>query len=648
MATLKGNDDRAFRNVTVQALSGHRRSQAELCLPCGRRLTWMKKNGAKYLPDAPDIVDIINSLLKYGDVVNLVDQHLPTGVCGSCLRQLRSVDGNSSFAARLRNRLKTASSYTVAQSTRTWSCGGVASCAICRAAESPRARGNNKRVRNFKRKACDVADKENAPPCSPSATISQAQMSSALSSTNISGRQSLKLSKALNRATNGDVIVQQGLKDAITRRNHTFLPYLKVVELDSDTHAVASYVADVAGFCKLWCAEQSLCHSDVKLIRGSADGGGKTIKISFSFLTLDEPLDCVVAETGVRQVCMFVLATGVKESYHVMQRLLQLIDTRALESFFSSAKLHWAQDTKMNWCFSGKTHGGSYPCVACLRPNSDGFNDAYKLRTFGDNAADTKRYLAYVDGKSGAYERRAYSKFNNCVRPALLDCDPDEIILETLTPNPLHGKLRTINKLMNDLDKAYPEVATAFISRIGLSKEQYHDEFEGRACSTIARKHNVLRDVIKEQRRMYVMRNGARKKRRISSRLSAHVTETTHHSALHVADALEAMDGVMKFMFGRHLDESYRHCVEDFKLAIGKISSSVTVSMHMMIDHAPRFCDDHNCGLLAYSEETAESLHSETNMFLARWKISKVGSVNHSKTLLNVLSAINSAHLYAA
>jgi len=37
----------------------------------------------------------------------------------------------------------------------------------------------------------------------------------------------------------------------------------------------------------------------------------------------------LLAETGVRQVCMFVLATGVNESYHVVQRLLQLIDTRA-------------------------------------------------------------------------------------------------------------------------------------------------------------------------------------------------------------------------------------------------------------------------------------------------------------------------------
>ena len=41
----------------VEALSGHRRSQAELCLPCGIRLKYGKKNGAQYLPKAPMQVD---------------------------------------------------------------------------------------------------------------------------------------------------------------------------------------------------------------------------------------------------------------------------------------------------------------------------------------------------------------------------------------------------------------------------------------------------------------------------------------------------------------------------------------------------------------------------------------------------------------
>ena len=119
-----------------------------------------------------------------------------------------------------------------------------------------------------------------------------------------------------------------------------------------------------------------------------------------------------------------------------------------------------------------------------------------------------------------------------------------------------------------------------------------------------------------------------------------------YHPALHVADALEAMDGVMKFMYGQQLDEGHRHSLEDYKHAIGKIGCSVTVSMHMLNDHAQRFCDDHNCGLLAYSEESAESLHSETTSCIARWKLPKqVGTDKHRTTLLNMMSAMNSAIL---
>ena len=81
--------------------------------------------------------------------------------------------------------------------------------------------------------------------------------------------------KALGGATGGSVMLGPGLKDSRTRRNHIFLLYLKVVELESATDAVAMYVADVILFCKVWCQKQHICPADVKLIRGSAAGGGK-------------------------------------------------------------------------------------------------------------------------------------------------------------------------------------------------------------------------------------------------------------------------------------------------------------------------------------------------------------------------------------
>jgi hypothetical protein len=66
--------------------------------------------------------------------------------------------------------------------------------------------------------------------------------------------------------------------------------------------AYAIYVSEVRGFCNLWCPEQSLSRDEVLLIRGSCDGGGRSIKISFSFLVKQDDVDDRdVRQSGVRR-----------------------------------------------------------------------------------------------------------------------------------------------------------------------------------------------------------------------------------------------------------------------------------------------------------------------------------------------------------
>ena len=177
-----------------------------------------------------------------------------------------------------------------------------------------------------------------------------------------------------------------------------------------------------------------------------------------------------------------------------------------------------------------------------------------------------------------------------------------------------------------------------------MKKERYHGEFEGRPCSLICRSHEVLRDVIQAERKVYVTKSGERKRRRVSLRNAAVVK----HPALKFADAFQALDGVMKFCFGEHLVRKYKHCIEDFKLAISSIGCSVTVSMHMLIDHTPRFCEQHNCGLLRFSEEAAESLHAECKKYVQRWKVPKLENTRYAQFVEGMLSAINAHHVNAS
>jgi len=158
-------------------------------------------------------------------------------------------------------------------------------------------------------------------------------MTAAVSSTTISGRQILNFAAALDRSTDGAVQCSVGLKDRLTRRNQLFMPFITTINLGMEQSAKATYVSDIEGFCKLWCSEQSLQTDDVQLIRGSCDMGGTLLKVSFSFLTScsDEQHDVVgsaVSQSGVRRICVFLVASGVKESYDVMKKLLQLVDNK--------------------------------------------------------------------------------------------------------------------------------------------------------------------------------------------------------------------------------------------------------------------------------------------------------------------------------
>ena len=159
---------------------------------------------------------------------------------------------------------------------------------------------------------------------------------------------------------------------------------------------------------------------------------------------------------------VFLLASGVE----VMKNLLQLVDINTLMHFFTT-RLVWAQDTKINWQFSGMTHGGVLSSNVCWRRSSRTFDDQQKLLTFGENTAEAARYLQFFSGKRDSFKRSAYKKFYNCVRRALIKFDADDIMIETLTHNPLHMKLRSMIKLVIEFERAFPDIATQFIERIG-------------------------------------------------------------------------------------------------------------------------------------------------------------------------------------
>ncbi len=152
----------------------------------------------------------------------------------------------------------------------------------------------------------------------------------------------------------------------------------------------------------------------------------------------------------------------------------------------------------MNWLFAGKSHGGIYPCINCWRPYNERFDDTRALLTIGDLRSESASYKTFVSGKTETFRRSHMRTYRNCIRDPLLEGDNSTLVIDVCTPNPLHMKLRSVNKVYGEFVKREPTIAAEYIRRIGVTTEAYHQEFEGRPCSKIVRSFSVLRDVIRK------------------------------------------------------------------------------------------------------------------------------------------------------
>ena len=264
--------------------------------------------------------------------------------------------------------------------------------------------------------------------------------------------------------------------------------------------------------------------------------------------------------------------------------------------------------------------------------------------------------MALVDQKSNSFAKTNMKVFRNCIRLPIVHSPPRAIVLNVITPNPLHMKLRVTNTLVGHMDVAVHDVSEQYLTEIGVIKERYHGEFEGRPCSKIARGYKVLRSIISaaceqqvEAQHVLITSSGQHKKRRVSGRR----TETTlkdlvaHHPASAFADAFQALDGIMNCCYGAQFIEPLSHSFTDFRRAVNTLGCSVTQSMHMLGDHTMWFCKKNGCRLLAFSEETAESLHSECKSKLRDWKVPPPGQQKHQEFLIRMVSGINAAHAFS-
>ncbi len=637
-----------FQSEMVRALDGHARCRSAVCLICHGRIQWNKR--AKYLPEEPSIVHRINSILP--KPLDLNDVTLATSICGSCNRGLCGTAAQS-FEKRVIASVASASDATPA--------GGRAM--ICKQSQHYltiyKIKAQPQRVisENMPHADIDPDEKVAAPH-----VISAAEFASAAAAVNLSGRKAELFAQALKAATSNRTVVAPGTRGLILNRNKRYQQFHSWGQLESFGGSSVVWISEPQAFYRaLESADDGFDPAEVVLVRCNIDGGGGAIKLSVCFVkrlhSASSGMSVAVRSSGVRKMYTYVYVTGVGENVGVVRAMLSLFDTAALEKKIVNAKIVWAQDTKMNWFFAGMTQGGTYSCVCCYWRSSDGFNNSLEARTFGGNAEHVAAYSTETMGQSRAFCDRMRQKHKNVVRPALVQHPPHVAVGDKLSPEPLHMKLRTMNKLVTHLKVAAPVVAKRYLARLSVRTEGYHGEYEGRQCSKLAGGYEILESLVMEEctlsahaeQARQVSRKGT-KRQRLSGRQLEHSISgaVLQHPATPFARAFAAMDGVMKHLYGSTVDGAYSNCVNDFKLAIRDIGCSVSVSMHMLMDHAPAYCAKMGHSLQRVSAEAHESLHHEASVFTVQWKVPPAGTDSHACVLHRMVSGMNAAHAFSS
>ena len=106
-----------------------------------------------------------------------------------------------------------------------------------------------------------------------------------------------------------------------------------------------------------------------------------------------------------------------------------------------------------------------------------------------------------------------------------------------------------------------------------------------------------------------------------------------------------AFNKVVEACYGKHLSPDYKQNILDFEQCYINLKISVTPKIYSVFHHVAKFCDKVQKGLAPWSEQTAESLHSD---FSKVWKNVDVHDTNHpeyGQRLLQTIITYNSQHI---
>ena len=223
----------------------------------------------------------------------------------------------------------------------------------------------------------------------------------------------------------------------------------------------------------------------------------------------------------------------------------------------------------------------------------------------GDLAALNEHY---VDAGSDSRQQKDYE---NVVNPPLLQCQPDELVLDLLPVPQLHLLLGIVDKLLKLLeDSLFPgDKATglafvnAFLKNVNIQRKAYQGQhsLEGNQSRALLQKVDQLHTEMEQQG---VLATG-----------------------LPFLHAMKAFSQVVDSCFSVQLQPAYLDSIATFKSAFSELpNSNPTVKLHILFQHVAEFLSRANSagtqlGLGYWSEQCFEAMHHNARLSWDRVKV---------------------------
>ena len=192
--------------------------------------------------------------------------------------------------------------------------------------------------------------------------------------------------------------------------------------------------------------------------------------------------------------------------------------------------------------------------------------------------------------------------------------DESTLIILLVPPPELHLLLGPVNTLNEALSKLWPP-CEQWIQKLHIKRDEYHGgAFNGNDCRKLIKNVSVLEDIPPPEFHGFV-------------------------------DTFKSFDNVVKSCYGKELASNYKRTIYEFKTSYMKLGISVTPKAHAVFYHVSEFCDIKGMGLAPWSEQTAESLHSDFNKIWKNFMVRDTEHPDYGKRLLDAIIMYNSQHL---